>query len=401
MKPYILILLTATLFLAASCDSYDNLNGSFEETIESGRINTDVSPKRFFRFHLKQFENDIGGIFETFDMSSYDTFSQVPLNMTNAINLYYCARIDYGYIRDNKAFVIFTDKEQRQWMFTTELGNDALSGTLIRTDRFYTFNYSIDPDYLLPEDAAFYQKNETDKKQIVLKHMKTEPENALDCIYYFKTLSLNFLLSDTSFLNACSPSSKKCNNYKLAIVGTKPHRRISDISNSSIFQIQSARLDDCDLISKTTRPILLRENPSIMSGHQSDLFLATAIIYIDDNQNNSWDSSEPIIASLNNQTIVFYNPTPENHIYGESPDNDPFEIPILTKENINPSPGWHIYNDISKTSEQTPSWKFLKNLTPTTDTSLIISPLPSGSCFVAPTDNSQKECPPLFPIIIQ
>ena len=136
----------------SACTQINDVTGSFEESVNSGRIQASgIDTRRFFRFHLRQFNHEIGGTFESFDMSGYDMFQQVPLYMTNALNLYYCARIDYGYVRDNTAHIVFTDKEQRQWMVSLDLGNASLSGTIVRVNHNNQANvYLSDADYLMP-----------------------------------------------------------------------------------------------------------------------------------------------------------------------------------------------------------------------------------------------------------
>ena len=393
-------------FLATSCGQINDVTGSFAELETSGRIQVSgVDTKRFFRFHLRQFDHEIGGTFETFDMSGYETFRHVPVFMNVALNLYYCSRIDYGYVQNNNAYIVFTDKEQRQWMLSLEMGKISLPGTLVRLDRARGGDsFKVDPDYLMPEDAEFYKNtnNAINTNQIVFGLMTEDSDEFLNCLYYYKKTELTFVIPDNIPLDRCYPSRKQCRNFRLAIIGGRPQRRTGDLTINSFAEIQSAFLDDCDLHSGYLRTIQLRDNPDVITGITSELFIATAIIYEDTDMNGTWThSTEPVLATLDDQLLVFYSTQPAASIYGKSPEEKVYEMPVLTIENIDSETGWHIYNDTSETASH---WRILKSLSLNHNNTLTLHPVSkdkTSGCILSSTEENSSECTGILPVLLQ
>ena len=366
-----------------------------------------VDSKRFFRFHLRQFDHEIGGTFESFDMSSYEMFSQVPLYMTNALNLYYCARIDYGYVRGNTAHVVFTDREQRQWMVSLELGSRSLSGTMVRMNRNNQADpYLSDSDYLMPEDAAYYQQPDhpEELRQIDLVPMSADSSDSLNCIYYYNHLNLKVVLPESLPLQQCQPSQQQCRNYRLSVIGERPQRHLSDFNPLRMVEVQSAYLDDCDIQSGMIRSMILRDDPSVISGYAQNLFIASAIVYEDINLNGVWDSSsEPVMAYSADQLIMFYSSTPESSIYGESPDGKTYEVPVLASEQIQSGSGYHVYEEDSEITENTDIWRVIMRLHASSLDTLTLRAVPNSpeGCYISPIDESLPKCQGIFPVLIQ
>ena len=410
LKLKIILIITSCLAMLciSACTQINEVTGSFEESVNSGRIQaSEIDSRRFFRFHLRQFEHEIGGTFESFDMSGYDMFQQVPLYMTNALNLYYCARIDYGYVRDNTAHIIFTDKEQRQWMVSLELGNSSLSGTIVRVNHGHqTDAYLSDDAYLMPEDAAFNQRMDSSEglSQIDLVPMSADSDDSLNCIYYYNHLNLKVVLPGSLPLLQCEPSPQQCHNYRLSIIGGRPQRRLIDLDVLRLSEIHSAYLDDCDIQNGMTRSLILRNDPSVISGVTSELFIATAIVYKDENLNGLWDSdSEPVLAYADDQILMFYANVPQSAIYGESPDEKTYEMPILSEDQIQTTTGWHVYEADFERTEEKVNWRIISKLRNTSTDTLTMHDIPNApqGCYISSQDELHPQCQGILPVIIQ
>ena len=160
---------------------------------------------------------------------------------------------------------------------------------------------------------------------------------------------------------------------------------------------------------KYKRNINLRDNPNISSNANSDLFIATAIVYEDLNSNGSWDaSSEPILASLDNQSILFFNTVSESPIYGESPNGTTYQAPILSGQQLPEEPGYHLYNDESDPASDTSFMRVLKHLTPAASNVLSLksihldaAPDQERGCYLHPQGSHQVSCNNLIPILVQ
>ncbi len=397
-----------SMFLLTSCDVIYDVNGSFEESIESGRLNTTLSDennRRYFRFHLRQFEDSIGGTFESFDMSSYDTFRQVPLLMSNTTYFYYCARIDYGYVRSNTVYVVFTDREQRQWLFKAELGKEKLSGQLSRNQ--YYGNIELEgSEYLLPEDAAYITNHQDRREQLILTKMEKQSDKSLNCAYYFRKTEADIILPSDINYHRCMPSAQECRSLKLAVIGSPATRRIEQTAHN-FQEIQTAYLDDCDISSANMRHIILRDNPFISSSIlEGDLYLATVIIYEDIDLNGSWNkNTEPILATLDNQTLVFYSSVPESVIYGKNANGISQELPVMDISNLDEKGGWFLFND---SSEINGMMRMVTRLSNESSDRLYLKSINSAAedygkqrgCYINPTSDDQTACAGVLPILL-
>ena len=407
--------------LCLGCHSNDDITGSYEEADLSGRhLDGDVSaggfvwtegtPERYFRFHFRQFGDDIGGTFESFDLSSHELFNQIPTYMENTVSLYYCARIDYGYVRNNTAYIFFTDREQRQWGLVLNTSQDSPVGVLKRAYFNHIGDVKLDdPDYYLQEDVEYFEKLRQGKmpySQIALQKMEKDTKRSLDCVYYYKSRKFDVALPVelTNQLLECEPSMARCDNIKLAVIGMMPQHRIPNSENVQIQEIITARLDDCDITTERKRMILLRENPyKIISANSSGPYIATVIAYKDKNANDQWDSAEePIIAALDKQTLVFYDSVPGT-MYGNSLSGESYEIPIIHEDKFDDSTGWFLFNDES--SEQMDIYRVIQKLTPHTSDSLILKTIDVQSedngCYLSPDGDFTSDCRGIIPILLQ
>ena len=176
-----------------------------------------------------------------------------------------------------------------------------------------------------------------------------------------------------------------------------------------ITEVISAFLDDCDLLDGYRRSINLRDNPNTQSGIQSDLFIATAIIYEDVNFDAAWNSeSEPILAALDSQSLLFYPSIPDAPIYGESPDGTTYQAPVLSASQIDQTTGWHVYNDESDHTETVPYLRILKHLTPVNSNMLTLSPVHLDvsegfmpGCYLNPQTPQQMPCTGILPLLVR
>lgn len=399
--------------LFAGCEMISEANGSFEESVESMRVSSpvvaDIPVKRFFRFHLRQFGNDVGGTFETFDMSNYTQFNEVPVYMDNALSLYYCARIDYGYVRNDHVYIVFTDREQRQWTFAASLGDKRLAGSLMRSSQVE--NRQLGREYLLPEDQALLNAQNWDRNlkqkahQIVLSRME-DSKRSLDCLYYFKTLVLRFVLPPGLSLADCQPSEQNCRTYKLAIGGMLPGGHTFSPENIQYQHVLNAYLDDCDIDESNMRTIRLREDPQ--KGPNAiaapGLFLATAFVYEDLDLDDAWDPyTEPVLATLSEQALVFVRNVSDSAIYGSDASGSTFETPVIGTRDLAKSEGWHVYDD-HNVSTGSP-WRVVEKLTYNTLDRLTLTltnaSVPHDGCYMYPADETQMPCDSVFPVLMQ
>ena len=399
--------------LCFGCETISEANGSFEESVESARTSSlevaDIPVKRFFRFHLRQFGNDVGGTFETFDMSSYAQFAEVPVYMSNPLSLYYCARIDYGYVRNDHVYVVFTDREQRQWTFAASLGDRRLAGSLMRSS--LDEGRQLGTEYLLPEDRAWLTHGEQDRNlipkvhQIVLSRME-DSKRSLQCMYYFKTLVLHFVLPSQLSLDDCQPSVQNCRSYKLAIGGMLPSSYEFSPENIQYQSVLNAYLDDCDLEEANTRTIRLREDPKNVPKAISNagLFLATAFVYKDLDQDDEWDPySEPVLAALSRKSLLFVREVSDTAVYGNDATGTTFETPVIGAKDLAKTPGWNVYSDSASSSNM--SWRIVEkmNLGDVEWLNLVLSNehAPQDGCYMYPTDPAQLPCDSVFPVLMQ
>ena len=410
-------LLAAVLSLAlAGCDSIWTVNGSFEESSLSGRIHApmdkDNATRRYFRLHLRQFDDTIGGTFESFDLDSMEAFARVPEFMEQSMNRYYCSRIDYGYVRDGVAYISLTDREQRHWTMTLNLGDKTLHGGLARTD-IHRIEMPSD-DFLMPEDKAYLRDAEEShhagNMQIAFEDMGRLGDRALDCVYYFKSREIDFILPAALNLNTlCHPSPQECRNLRLAIIGiqTQPHIIQNDLP--PLQEVMSAYLDSCDVDENRIRTINLRENPHVFTSHSEGFFVATAIIYDDFNADKTWDKAdEPIYAMLDSQSLVFYDRKPESDVYGFAPDRSVYDKPVIELSNMTEFPGWQAYHDSSENVDNNVYIRVLKRLTPNPSKYLYFKSIniPGNAqtepgCYIHPNSPNQQECQRLLPILLQ
>lgn len=395
-------------FHLLGCDSILDVNGSFEEASISGRVTSfvqDQETRRFFRFHLRQFDDAIGGTFETFDLKGYALFSQMPEIMDTAADYYYCGRIDYGYVRNGRVFVAFHDKEQRQWQFSAELGEKTLSGNLDRI----RFNQDISGDmaeleYFLPEDRAFLESGAESDSQMILQTMKKSSSRSLECLYYHKRKDIEFILPN-GILQSCTPSVRNCENIKLSIVGKSP-QHTDEFDAAGYQKVLTAHLDDIDIENNRIRGINLRENPYASQGRKSnEIFIATAILFRDLNANDLWDSgTEPILATLSHQVLVFLPSSPDSDISGRNFQGESYPSPVFTLKEINNAPGWYVYHDVS--DENGTPWRTLKSATLELDERLILSKttgdssLPDLDDGCMATSNAPQSCNGILPVLL-
>ncbi|MBQ9395195.1 MAG: hypothetical protein IJU23_06705 [Proteobacteria bacterium] len=390
------------------CDSILDVNGSFEESSLSGRVTSfvqDQDSRRYFRFHLRQFDDAIGGTFETFDLKGYSLFSQMPEIMDTATDYYYCGRIDYGYVRNDRIFVTFHDKEQRQWQFSAELGEKTLSGSLSRIH----FNQSLVSDkanleYYLPEDRAYLELGTETENQMILQTMKKSSARSLECLYYHKRKDIEFILP-SGILNSCTPSVRNCENIKLTIIGKSP-QHTDEFEAAGYQKVQTAHLDDIDIENNRIRGINLRENPYASQGKKSnEIFIATAILFRDLNANDIWDSgTEPILATLNHQVLVFFPSPPETDISGRNFEGESYPSAVFSYQNMADALGWYVYHDVS--DENGTPWRVLKSATPELDERLVLSeitgdpsdPDNTDGCFA--TSDALQSCNGILPVLL-
>ena len=428
-------MLIMALFLWG-CNIITEASGSFEEMQISGRLqgmSDDDDPNakyRFFRFHLRQFDTTIGGTFETFDLKSYASFSSMPKQVSTYDGIsenYYCSRIDYGYTRDDQVHIVFTDREQRQWIYRAKLGEETLHGSLSRMQFNMSQSIPIDDlDYLLAEDAQYYKENKDQNmdalmnNQIVLSLMDKSSDRSLQCIYYYRKNTVTFSLPETLDLESlCSPSVSHCNNLRLAVIGSIPVMHPKDVFNRK--ELFSASLDDCD-INNRTRTLFLRDNPFTLLRISRDNripFIATAILYEDGNGNGSWDreENEKIYAALADQILVFYKNSSDSDeafsIYGMDENAETLNTPTFTQDTFGSESGWFTFSENIQAdpmfdetpNHTTPFYRPVQSVNRIDNMVMRLQAIEGSSlgCYVDPNNNKNllPRCKRVFPILIQ
>ena len=316
----------ALLALCTSCENDTHVDGAYEESPDSGRIlnhypeiQQHFDNYRFFRFYLRQYGDDVGGIFETFDLPSYFEFSQMPEAVESRMSSYYCARIESGYVRNGYVNLYFIDKEQRRWLYTGAI-SETIEGSIHRVSQSDGSKISS-RDYLMPQDAAYYQHSSNSTKQMVLAKRDKEPTNPLSCIYYYKGVDIDFLIPE-SVWNHCNDPAL-CHNLRLAIIGMKPIPNWLDSKDTKpiVAEFLSATLSDVDRVG-TARTIYMRDTPHVKFRNSSGMFWATAIVYDDANGNGIWDHDEIIYAGMQDSLLLFLDESSPATYLAQRPNTD-------------------------------------------------------------------------------
>ena len=206
----------------------------------------------------------------------------MPETVESRMSSYYCARIESGYVRNGYVNLYFIDKEQRRWLYTGAI-SETIEGSIHRVSQSDGSKISS-RDYLMPQDAAYYQHSSNSTKQMVLAKRDKEPTNPLSCIYYYKGVDIDFLIPE-SVWNHCNDPAL-CHNLRLAIIGMKPIPNWLDSKDTKpiVAEFLSATLSDVDRVG-TARTIYMRDTPHVKFRNSSGMFWATAIVYDDANGN--------------------------------------------------------------------------------------------------------------------
>lgn len=295
--------------LLGGCDATTDVNGSFEESSVSGRLlegsaARDAFPQlRYFRFHLKQFGDEVGGIFESFDTTSYSIFSRIPVSMGVAMRAYYCGRIDYGYVRGDNVQILFTDREQRRWMYYGDLSDSQISGALVRVD--VSGNEFVTDDayaYAMPQDAAYLSNGGAPESEMVLQRME-DAEHSLDCIYQIAKTEVEVVIPE-SLRAHCRGI---CSNLKLAVIGSFPMsaQEAEAATPPALYEVVSLTVTQPDMTNDSVRKMVLRDDVQVISGSIDSNFIATLWLYDDLDDSGSWSSEEPIYATLKDVILIF------------------------------------------------------------------------------------------------
>lgn len=401
--------ITLVLWMCSACNFNRDFNGSFEEARGSGRLfwgaveDPGLDSYRFFRLHLRQFDNEIGGVFETFDMSSIDAFEQVPTFMEYAVKNYYCARIELGYVRDHTAHVIFKDREQRRWVISLELGEKTLYGSLSRMKMDSTDLATPKTDYLLPQDVAYFA-TPWGYSQMIFDVMPESSQRSLECIYYYKNTDIDFTIDERLLETKCS-APRTCPNLRLGIVGSPPIAKQSLSSLPELSEIVSATLQDCDFKGQI-RTISLRDNPNTSNQWRNSLFLATAIVYDDVDLNGSWDhSTDPIYAMIDNGALLFRHEQTQPVFYGSLPEDispdTRFDDPVISESDFGPLNGWTACSESDYPTSQDSVWRIPTKLQPSSS-AFTLRTIEGGCLFEKRDDDTRSLplCTGLLPVLL-
>jgi len=261
------------------------------------------------RFHLKQFDDVVGGVVEQFELDEYLAFSQQPAVIDRPLSYYQCARLDQGHVRGGRAYLTFTDVHQRRWQYEGQLKEESLHGHLDRLDYNGQIvsdgTYERDMTYLLPEDAAFRHGGESGISQMVLRTMERYSDKSFECVDHYRDSVLQVRLPSTLDLSSwCEPSAGRCDNIRLAVVMARGN------GASVPMQVQTyltARLDDCDISPQTKqRLVRLRSFADFELWTGAHVTLATVVVFDDLNGDGYWNlEEEPVLAQLSGDVLVF------------------------------------------------------------------------------------------------
>lgn len=393
-------LLPLVATLCACCDGLTNVDGAYEESHDSGRTLSRYPEAqelfdnlRFFRFYLSQYSDNVGGIFETFDLPTYLEFSQMPDAVESVMSSYYCARIESGYVRNGYVNLYFTDKEQRFWLYTGKIGS-TIDGRLYRISKNDGAKISK-PEYLMPQDAAYYKHAKDTSKAMSLAERETTAVDPLSCIYYYKGTEIDFWIPQSVWNHCADPAL--CDNLRLAVIGMKPipNWLVND-SSPVVVELLSATLSDADRLG-SMRTILMRDTPHVKFSNSSGMFWATAIVYEDENFNGTWDHDEVVYAGMQDSLLLFADEFSKPKYLAQHPDkNNPALYYLSLPKGA--QLGWQVVGESSKTATASAlrtvlaldELRSLAALTPWNG---------DKGCYFETNDDDKKHlCPGLLPV---
>ena len=409
----LLLLSLLHLLLINACDLANTAEGYYVEKQNSGRyVNADSNNniRSFYRMALHQFDNNVGGVIESFELPIYSIFEQQPDIITSPRDYYFCTRIENSYAKHNTYYIQFVDKMNRNWVLTAKkVGNDL--ETFIR--RINAKGELIDETNELPECPAldpynnyYVSKNLDLNKQIVLKQEnKNVTSQKLKCINYFKKTEVNTLIP---------VEMPHCNNYRMALILTKiiPGSYTGpDNSKSTLIlnELETYTLDAYDM-NNSYRKILLRQQPELLIEPDAQIASATLIIYEDTPPyNNKWDNLHPlqqktekVIAYLPN-TILLFNKSKPLETLNLLPYDKNQTVTQITREQWPENVGWNVYTYTSEESavEHNMKINWIKTIKhdPANTVQLLPIPVNCRTCYTNKDDRDCKTCPPLIPVL--
>ena len=391
--------------LSAGCQLVDSVYGVYEETADSGRLlashpEADAPDNyRFFRFNLRQYGDEVGGIFESFDLPSYSDFSRMPETVNYRISSYYCSRIEYGYARNGYLNIYFTDKSQRRWLYSGLLEDNKISGRIYRVSQNGGKLISESYGYLMDQDRAYYEQSGSGDLEMILRHREKSETSPLSCMYYYKTSEIEFSIPESVYAH-CG-EAKFCSNLRLAAVGSQPiSASMSSAGQTPIFtEILSATLSDIDRGSGM-RLIAMRDTPYAELRNASGLFIATAFVYDDANLNGVWDSDEAIYAGMRGSFLAFSDETAESEyaaVLGVG-ENKTIAYNLSLPDGM--PIGWNVVEERSRTEANSATRSLTQFLKTQSAAALTEWTEDGAGCYYAPPAGSGKPmCEGIFPVL--
>lgn len=386
--------------LCACCDSLTNVDGAYEESRDSGRTLSRYPEAqelfdnlRFFRFYLSQYSENVGGIFETFDLPTYLEFSQMPDAVDSVRSSYYCARIESGYVKNGYVNLYFTDKEQRAWLYTGKIGS-TIDGALYRISKHDGAKIS-NPEYLMPQDAAYYKHAKDTSKAMSLAERETTAVDPLSCIYYYKGTEIDFWIPQSVWNHCADPAL--CDNLRLAVIGSTPIPIwLANDTSPVVMEFLSATLSDADRLG-SMRTILMRDTPHVKFSNSSGMFWATAIVYEDENRNGTWDHDEVVYAGMQDSLLLFLDESSKSRYLAQQPNlNAPaFYYLTVPKES---QLGWQVVGESSQ-SHSGGTLRTVRSLEKIRSLAALSTWNGDRGCYFETAGDDDKQlCPGLLPI---
>ncbi len=391
--------------LSVGCQPADYVYGAYEEAADSGRLLASQAEAassenyRFFRFNLRQYGDEVGGIFETFDLPSYSDFSRMPETVNHRMANYYCSRIEYGYVRNGYLNIYFTDKSQRRWFYAGLLEDNKISGRIYRVSQNGGKLISEPYGYLMDQDRAYYERSGDGDLEMILRYRERSETSPLSCIYYYKTSDIEFSIPESVYKHCAD--AKFCSNLRLAVIGSQPiSSGLSSSAQTPIFtEILSATLSDIDRASGM-RLIALRDTPYAELRDASGLFIATAFVYDDANLNGVWDTDEAIYAGMRGSLLAFADETADSEYAAALGVGENKTIAYNLSLPDGMPIGWNVVEEKSRTEANSAARSLTQFLKTQSAASLTEWTDGGAGCYYAPQAGSGKPmCEGIFPVL--
>ncbi len=389
-------------FTLSACSDPESFEGYFVETLKSGRVDynvqTDGGELRYHRMVLKQYDTQLAGIIEMFNMNSYEEFDDLPNMMDYQIDYYSCVRFDEAYVSSDKLHATFTDQEMRRW----RLNLSHCSGSKI-CGNFERLNYKSavqnDSEACLWKDFEYCSHERSNSNMIVMENVDSSKANKLSCVDYYRDYDFYVRLTEPLAKGVfCKPSAKMCNNVRLGVFLTR-----LDGNTLVTSEYASARLDSFDISPNGERRVRLRRPVSLYASSLGNVAFATLVAYVDVYEDGVFDiRDDRVVAYLDKKILMFASEAAHESLKGISSATARLdEIMAIVSEQNEPMK-WQIYS-VTTATRKTLSVQAtaITGLGSVSDVAVelesALDDTGNGCCFEM-SDTCLRQCSGIFPV---